>query len=335
MWIRILGIGLILMTTLVLMTPEMVGADPEDNRFIVAPTLLPVDFEGNGTRYSMLPLQISNKLDVLTTYTVEITQYRNYTLEEIMEGKEYADPTWVSALPESIMVPPGQKGVINVITEIPEFVEDGYYSTYVKVSDGVDDMYVMVRIRIGSGIPIFKYAIEPGYFHLSASGEGDRTTEELAVTVYNTGTGKGMYRGYGRLADDPENIDPEYTQGSASWVTPIDDTIEVSPGEQGDFRFKVVLPDNVADGRYKVWLGVRDLNQEGAVQVEYACKLLLDVNYDDRPLWKRLPFSPWKVGATVGGGVVFLGGLLWFLRRERIQPEPQEPNEARPGSWWS
>lgn len=275
--------------------------------FVVLPASLTYKFEEPGVLVKQL--EVHNQSGEPLVFTANAEQYRNFTQEEIDSGKMYADPAWVSIQPETLSLPAGTTGYLNVAVSVEENVSDGLYQTYVRITDGEENSRVTVNIEVGAAVGYHNYGISPGYYELLATGTSERISKELSISVVNTGTADGVYKIYSRMPDSPEDIDSEYEVGDLEWVQVLDPEISVAAGQTGTAMFQVVVPGSVPDGKYKMWVGVMDTTQDSSVQVEYACKLLMTVETED-------PFPWWVVGA-VGGGIVALILLGLFLRRRR------------------
>jgi hypothetical protein len=294
----VLGLGLVIFG----------GIGKAAEEFSALPSGLTYRFEQD--RSGVQQVEVRNNSGDFRTYVAVAEQYRIFTDQEIAAGKRYASPEWMTVQPGVMSLPAGGRGYFNVTVAVPEGVADGEYQTYVKITDGVEKEYVTIKVLLGEGIGTHEYGITPGYYELLARGNGERKSKELALTVVNTGTADAKYEVYSRVPDSPGEIDAEYQVGDVAWVRVLDPKMELVAGNRGDARFQVVIPEDVADGKYKVWIGVRDTEQSGTVQVEYACKLLMTVESGGGWPW-------WAWVLVVLGVIGSVGGVVVLWRRRR------------------
>lgn len=282
--------------------------------FTVGPMALYFSFDAGMQKSAMKSFEIIDQGLVVGNYTIGVEKYREFTPEEIAQGLKSADPSWVAAQPQTLMVAPGGKATVNVLVTIPDILGDGQYITYIKVSKGTDTEYVSVSIRTGSAVLEHKYAIDPGFYRLSAKGPGDRETSELLITVRNVGGARGRYLLTVRV---PDNLEEGYIEGNPDWVQTIQPNVVLDSGQTGALSFKVVLPQTVADGKYALWIVVKDTDQDSSMQIEYATKLFLDVQYHHGVPWRTIWICVGVAVAIIG---MLIGLVIWRKRKREKGP---------------
>ena len=320
----------------------------EDSAFSLLPTKIVVDFPAGSLREDVQQLTVRTRHNASVDVVFEVEQYRLFTPEEIAEGKKYADLSWVTVSPDAFPVSAGQQISTNIVVKVPDDVPDGHYTCYVNVHTENQDEYVPVVMRLGSAIPVHEFGITPGYYALLVTERdeaGKRQSDELSITILNKGTAAGDYTIYAKLPGDPQTIDPDYEVGQVEWVEVLTPKVEVEPGMQGRAFFKVDIPRHVGNGKYKIWVGIRDTSDTSSVRVEYACKLLLTINeveteyvgfvgwvkYTAWPWLKEYWFvliPPWVIA------VLLLAALAIILaaRRDRKKKTKQRRPRAARGS---
>jgi len=284
--------------------------------FSVGPVALYFSFDASmTTRAAMKSVELIDSGTTPTRYEMTTEQYREFTPEEIAEGKRWADSSWVTIQPSTLNMVPGGKATINVSVNVPLEAIDAQYTTYVKITNGAETERVTLSIRVGAAVLEHKYSIYPSSYSLTASGPGDRESAELPITVNNVGGAPGRYVLTVRVPDKEE---AGYTEGNPDWLQVTQPNVSLSPGQMGSVSMKMVLPVNVEDGKYALWAAVNDTSQESTIQVEYASKIFLTVDYQ-KSNWSGY----WKVGAGIGG-IVILGmvvGTAVVVKRRKRKPE--------------
>ena len=303
---RVIGLLLVVLVMCWAVVPAEIGRSAEG--FSALPSALTYRFVEAGS--DVKQVEVRNNSADFRTYVATAEQYRVFTDQEIAAGKKYADVGWVGIQPGVMSLPSGGKGYLNVTVTVSSAVGDGVYQTYVKVTDGVGEEYVTTNVLVGEEVGVHEYGISPGYYELLAKGKGERRSKELTVTVVNSGTADAEYLVYSRVPDSPGDIDPGYRVGDVAWIRILDPEMELAAGTQGEAKFRVVIPGEVEEGKYKVWIGVKDVDQVGTVQVEYACKLLMTVESSRG--------FPWWAGVLIGVGVVgAIVGIVVIGKRRR------------------
>lgn len=288
-----------------------------EESFTVSPSLMTVDFmDPSQSMEAIRQVTVSNKGDT-TKFTSKVERYRILTDTEIYEGKRYADLLWVDAQPSVVSIPGNSTAAVNVYFNIPAGTEDGNYITYLSVSwAGGQSQYITIDIRLGEAIPVSKYAISPGMYTLAAGLDKVRFSDDLPITIENQGRFSASYEVYAKLPDSPDTVDPDWRVGDPAWITITGGNLTINPGRSENAYFRVDLPSSVAPGKYKVWILARDTTQGTNVQIDYACKVFLNVAGGNG---KSVPWTYIYIG--VGALVVVLVSTFIFLRRRSKRKE--------------
>jgi len=334
-------IALILVTICLSTLPITVSAGEADP--LLVESLFYADFPVAGS--SLLEMYVNNVSGVEKTVSISI--WDQYTYPD--PDTQWIDPDWITSIvPESQVLAPGMKMLINVEITVPEEVMNKTFITWLRVSDGVWEKPVTVIIRTGDQIPTYAFSLESGsYYRLHVTGYGASasadTTEgkpspiairskcsattsfmaevEVPANTITLGSeGSSIPYDPGDNTTNPPRpsekgitFQPVSLEDAREWVT-VTNTLE-NPLEMGGFTtgflpWKITIPDSLADGYYEIWLRVKPASApaQQTIGIEYCSRLLIRVDREG----VASSYGWWWYPLAIGGGLV---GLIILIRR--------------------
>ena len=266
-----------------------------ERNFSMEPVKIARDLPYSDGRDFIEQLTLTN-LGKTTEFTIEAWDYRYFSEDEITEGKKYGDKEWITSIsPNIIELPKNNKVTVNVLFSIPDGTPDAHYEMWLRVAkpDLEEEYPYVITIRTGNAVPSHEYGIYPCIYEIKVEGKGE-ANRRLNLEVRNTGTSDATYEIVARIPDDPENLNPEYETGNLEWLTINTNKLKIDSHDKKGATFELDIPKNIKTGKYKLWVGVKDITQESSVQIAYACKLLIDVERPESSKfsWFKLWYIP-------------------------------------------
>lgn len=284
-------VGLLLLAVILLGLPLSVSAEVTDP-LLTDPNRMYADItEGSGIVYKSL--MVTNIASEDRVVTISWDYYTGAA-----EGEILAPEPWFSASPNNISVPAGLPMIFNICVNVPKGTSELVYKAYLKVADGTGySRHVVVWVRVGKAVPSYEFSITQGLYDATLTESGIGQCEVPNFGIRNTGTGICEFRITSELPNgesDPSYEVAPYTGGgddiSYDWVTidadprseGLQGTVKVPAYETSWANIKLEVPEDVPNGKYKMWIGVNIAEETGqTIGIGYAAKVRLVV---DRPL---------------------------------------------------
>jgi len=333
-------IGVLLLACLacvVSLVPVVVGAE-EIDPLTTMPNTVYVDVpEGSGVVYRTLDV-LNNRAEGVTVH-LEWDYYA-----DLYPDKPRAPKEWFTSLsPNDILVPSGQQMSFLITVTVPAGVAQLDYRAFIKVSDDQGfAKHDVVVLRVGEAVPTYSFSITNGLFDAVLDEPGAAQAVLPDFGIHNDGTAECLYRVFGKLPSDTS--DPEYELApytgegedvTYDWLT-IDadlnekgnqDTLRIPAYSYGYIGVTLTIPDNVPNGKYKMWVAVKTAQETGTfINKGYSAKLRIIV---DRPTTgvdvATHSATPWLLGIVISLVLIIIGRLLWGRVRSRQSRQTAPP----------
>jgi hypothetical protein len=187
--------------------------------------------------------------------------------------------------------------IFNICVNVPKGTPELVYKAYLKVADGTGySRHVVVWVRLGTAVPSYEFSITQGLYDATLTEPGIGQCEIPNFGIRNTGTGTCEFGITSELpngeSDPSYEVAPYSGEGddiSYDWLTidadpkteGLQEIVKVSEDEIGWANIKLEVPEDVPNGKYKMWIGVNISEDTGQmIGIGYAAKVRLIV---DRP----------------------------------------------------
>lgn len=329
----------------------VLAADP----FLTSQSLYYADFPAGGSIIIEEYIHnVSSKEQTITTSAW--CDDGNWYAYPPSSDQKWMEESWISNIvPSEIILPSGNKVLVNITLTLPDGVADGVYIGWLKVSDGTVDKPVTLVVRVGTAIPTYAFHITKGsYYRLFVDGmpafidvnEGDQFNP---IEIKSTSSAKTLYQATVSLFGDrtissdsavkhePSEVGMVFKEvpieESSQWLTmyvrnstpdgPVvakctqDDPIILDPFATGTIFWKLEIPNSVEDGNYVIHVRVSPaVKVQGTnINCDYAIPFLIRI--------ERAPAAAfvWKMWYTAiaAVGICSIGIVTMVVLERRKQ----------------
>jgi hypothetical protein len=285
---------------------------------------------------------------------VSVSSWWNYILPE--EESKWINPAWLTRIsPDTQMLKPGEKMLVNIEVTLPDSAPEVKYQTWIKVAVGSWEKPITINVRKGAAIPTYKYGVSPGYFALLATGPGAKqtvnTSDTQAIVVSSQCSADTIFMmspesGCEDFTVSSDQVNGKDNKGNytskmfggkqqylgtkwkglsedeiAKWFqsTATEETpLRILPYSNGRIGWTLSVPDNTVDGNYWFWVRLEPAEPNPAmIGTEYLVKFFVTVERNKEP--STAPSTMWYF--IIGGGVASVIGMILLSARKSNKVE--------------